>query len=60
MAPFYQEEDGWHRERLFRPDVALTNWRKHCHENAREVQKIFSSRQFANRDGYSKDQLPIE
>ena len=60
MAPFYEEEDGWHRERLFRPDVALTNWRKHCHENAREVQKIFSSRQFANGDGYSKDQLPIE
>lgn len=37
MEPFYAEEDGWRRERLFRPDVGLTNWRKYCHENARRV-----------------------
>lgn len=43
MDPFYSEEDGWHRERLFRPDVGLTAWRKHCHENARGVQTIATS-----------------
>jgi len=40
MDPFYAEEDGWNRERLFRPDVGLTTWRKYCHENARSVQKL--------------------
>lgn len=39
MEPFYSEEGGWQRERLFRPDVGLTAWRVHCHENGREVQK---------------------
>ena len=43
MEPFYTEEDGWNRERLFRPDVGLTAWRKHCHENARAVQKLKAS-----------------
>ncbi len=38
MDPFYSEEGGWGRERLFRPDVVLTAWRKYCHENARAVQ----------------------
>ena len=38
MEPFYSEGDGWHRERLFRPDVGLTAWRKYCHEHARGVQ----------------------
>ena len=41
MEPFYAEEDGWNRERLFQPDVGLTTWRIYCHENARGVQKIF-------------------
>jgi carbazole 1,9a-dioxygenase terminal dioxygenase component len=34
MERFYAEEDGWNRERLFRPDVVLTEWRKlasRCH-----------------------------
>jgi phenylpropionate dioxygenase-like ring-hydroxylating dioxygenase large terminal subunit len=39
MDPFYAEEAGWDRERLFRPDVVLTAWRKHCHENARAGQR---------------------
>ena len=38
-----KEKDGWNRERLFRPDVGLTAWRKHCHENARAVQKLKAS-----------------
>lgn len=38
--PFYSAEGGWERERLFRPDVGLTAWRKHCHEQARAVQKV--------------------
>ena len=40
MDPFYAEEDGWSRERLFRPDVGLTAWRKYCHENARGEQRL--------------------
>jgi phenylpropionate dioxygenase-like ring-hydroxylating dioxygenase large terminal subunit len=42
MDPFYAEENGWNREKLYRPDVGLTTWRKHCHEHARAVQKIAS------------------
>jgi hypothetical protein len=40
MDPFYAEEDGWNRERLFRPDVGLTAWRNYCHDNARGVQQL--------------------
>jgi len=43
MDPFYAEENGWNREKLYRPDVGLTTWRKHCHEHARAVQKIASA-----------------
>jgi len=43
MDPFYAEEDGWKREKLYRPDVGLTTWRKHCHEHARAVQKIVNA-----------------
>jgi phenylpropionate dioxygenase-like ring-hydroxylating dioxygenase large terminal subunit len=42
MDPFYAEENGWRREKLYRPDIGLTAWRKHCHENARAVQKTVS------------------
>lgn len=38
MDPFYAEQDGWRRERLYRPDAGLTAWRKHCHEQARGAQ----------------------
>jgi hypothetical protein len=60
MDPFYEEEDGWQREKLFRPDVGLTNWRKYCHENAREVQNISRSQQFAAGDVSRKDAHPIK
>ena len=30
MERFYAEEDGWHRERLYRPDVSIIAWRKLC------------------------------
>ncbi|HXV84153.1 MAG TPA: Rieske 2Fe-2S domain-containing protein [Candidatus Binatia bacterium] len=40
MDPFYAEEDGWQREKLYRPDVGLTAWRRHCHEQARAMQKV--------------------
>jgi phenylpropionate dioxygenase-like ring-hydroxylating dioxygenase large terminal subunit len=39
-SPFYEEEGGWDREILFRPDRVLTAWRKYCHENCRGVQEI--------------------
>ncbi|MEQ8387668.1 MAG: Rieske 2Fe-2S domain-containing protein [Alphaproteobacteria bacterium] len=38
MQKFYGEEDGWNRERLYRPDVELTMWRKFASEHARGVQ----------------------
>lgn len=40
MDPFYAEQDGWQREKLYRPDVGLTAWRRHCHEHARHVQRL--------------------
>lgn len=38
MMKFYTEEDGWYRERLYRPDIELTMWRKFVTEHARGVQ----------------------
>lgn len=38
MQKFYSEEDGWYRERLYRPDIELTMWRKFVTEQARGVQ----------------------
>ena len=52
MDPFYAEQDGWKCEKLYRPDVVLTAWRKFCHENARDVQKIPGE-----EDGYRNDIL---
>ena len=52
MDPFYSEQDGWKRERLYRPDIGLTAWRRHCQENARRVQKIT-----VEDDGYRNDLL---
>lgn len=39
MEKFYADEDGWQRERLFRPDIELTMWRKFASTHARAVQK---------------------
>lgn len=39
MQRFYAEEDGWNRERLFRPDLVLTEWRKLCSRHNRGIQR---------------------
>jgi carbazole 1,9a-dioxygenase terminal dioxygenase component len=39
MAEFYSDEDGWYRERLFGPDVVITQWRKLVSRCARGVQR---------------------
>lgn len=39
MERFYAEEDGWNRERLFRPDVVLTEWRKLASRHNRGIQR---------------------
>ena len=28
MHEFYAREDGWHKERLFGPDLVITKWRE--------------------------------
>lgn len=38
LQKFYAEEDGWHRERLYRPDIELTMWRKFASQHCRGVQ----------------------
>ena len=39
MERFYAEENGWNRERLFRPDVIVTEWRKLASRCNRGIQK---------------------
>jgi carbazole 1,9a-dioxygenase terminal dioxygenase component len=39
MQRFYAEEDGWHRERLYRPDVIITEWRKLASTHNRGIQR---------------------
>lgn len=39
MAEFYSGEDGWFRERLFGPDIVITQWRKLASQLARGVQR---------------------
>jgi carbazole 1,9a-dioxygenase terminal dioxygenase component len=39
MQRFYTQEDGWNRERLFRPDLVITEWRKLASRYNRGVQK---------------------
>ncbi|HEY7063656.1 MAG TPA: Rieske 2Fe-2S domain-containing protein [Chloroflexota bacterium] len=36
---FYAEEDGWHRERLYRPDLIITEWRKLASTHNRGIQR---------------------
>ncbi|MFC0452302.1 Rieske 2Fe-2S domain-containing protein [Rhodococcus jostii] len=38
MAEFYDHGNGWRDERLFSPDVVITNWRKLVNKHARGVQ----------------------
>lgn len=44
MQRFYADEDGWNRERLFRPDVVLTEWRKLASRHNRGIQRRGPSR----------------
>jgi hypothetical protein len=37
INPFYEEQDGWSKERLFRPDIVITAWRKLINEHARGI-----------------------
>jgi carbazole 1,9a-dioxygenase terminal dioxygenase component len=39
MADFYAVEDGWYRERLFAPDVVITEWRKLASKRNRGIQR---------------------
>ena len=39
MERFYAEEDGWHRERLYRPDLIITEWRKLASAHNRGIQR---------------------
>jgi hypothetical protein len=41
---FYAEEDGWERERLDRPDVIITEWRKLASAHHRGIQRRGSTR----------------
>ena len=40
MDEFYSVEDGWHRERLFGPDVLITAWRILCSNTNRGIQHL--------------------
>ena len=44
MERFYAEEDGWNRERLYRPDVVVTEWRKLASRHNRGIQSRGSGR----------------
>lgn len=39
MERFYAHEDGWHRERLYRPDLIITEWRKLASQHNRGIQR---------------------
>jgi carbazole 1,9a-dioxygenase terminal dioxygenase component len=39
LAEFYSRDEGWFRERLFGPDVAITTWRKLASRKNRGIQR---------------------
>ncbi len=39
MERFYAEEDGWQRERLYGPDLIITEWRKLASAHNRGIQR---------------------
>ena len=49
LQKFYSEEDGWKRERLYRPDIELTMWRKFVTKHARGVQTTDHTKGFFSR-----------
>ena len=50
MHKYYDEEDGWQRERLFQPDVELTMWRQFASKHARGIQTVDHTRGYFKRD----------
>ncbi len=38
MERFYAREGGWERERLYRPDLIITEWRKLASAHNRGIQ----------------------
>src|SRR5204863_7405002 len=44
MDRFYADEGGWERERLYRPDVIITEWRKLACAHHRGIQRRGSTR----------------
>jgi carbazole 1,9a-dioxygenase terminal dioxygenase component len=45
MEKFYTDEDGWNRERLFRPDMILVEWRNLASNYNRGIQRRNNTRQ---------------
>jgi carbazole 1,9a-dioxygenase terminal dioxygenase component len=39
IHPFYAEQNGWAKERLYQPDIVITAWRKFVDETARGIQE---------------------
>ena len=39
MEVFYAQEGGWEKERLYRPDVIITEWRKLASTHNRGIQR---------------------
>ena len=50
LHKYYDEEDGWQRERLFQPDVELTMWRQFASKHARGIQTIDHVHGYFKRD----------
>jgi carbazole 1,9a-dioxygenase len=51
MERFYSDEDGWHRERLYRPDLIITEWRKLASAHNRGIQRRAAPRAADQRNG---------
>ena len=52
MDPFYCEEDGWKRERLYRPDVGLTT---HGANIATSMPVGLNGSRLCEDEGYQRD-----
>lgn len=39
MQEFYSDDDGWYKERLFGPDIVVTQWRKLASRHNRGIQR---------------------
>jgi phenylpropionate dioxygenase-like ring-hydroxylating dioxygenase large terminal subunit len=52
---YYNDHDGWAKERLFRPDVVVTAWRKFVEDNARGIQGPSGGAATAHSNGTTPD-----